>query len=155
MLLLITQFDFQGLSDTAGNLLLNIKEICHLTIELLRPQVAAVADINELGGDPQPIVCFPDTALENRFNIQIFADITNIFRLALVSERGGARGDSDAFYPGQVVDNLLSNAVTEIFLIFLGTQIFKCQHGYGRLGFSHDRSSIRQMEGKDQKPAKR
>jgi hypothetical protein len=62
--------------------------------------MVAVADINELRGNPQPVVGFSDTALENRFYIQILSDIADIFRLAFVSERGSAGGDSNTFHFG-------------------------------------------------------
>ncbi len=84
--------------------------------------------VNQLNIDPHLIGRFLHATLNNIRYAKLLGDLAQIPRFALVVLRGSARNYfqvCDASQPGQ---DLLLDAVREIGVIWIGTEIFKRQH---------------------------
>src|SRR5262249_59606061 len=62
----------QRVENTAGNLILNGKDVLDLAIEPLGPKMIAVLCFDQLDHDPQTVSGFADAALEKRLNAEPF-----------------------------------------------------------------------------------
>ncbi len=63
----------QGPHCVAGDLVLEREDVIALTVELLRPQVRAVGDLDQLHRDPQPFLGPAHRALQHFGNAQLAA----------------------------------------------------------------------------------
>ena len=55
----------EGRDDLAGDLVLDLEDVGELAVVALRPDVAAAAAIDQLGGNPHPISGLTDAAFED------------------------------------------------------------------------------------------
>ena len=67
-----------GLGDTLGDFVLDLEDVLQVGVVLLRPQVIAVFDIDELGGDAQPAVGLLHAAFEDCVDGKLPADLADI-----------------------------------------------------------------------------
>jgi hypothetical protein len=51
----LQQIDLQPVDDGQCNLVLDGKDILHVTVETLGPEVVAIRDVDELGGDSKTV----------------------------------------------------------------------------------------------------
>ena len=86
-LLAFAQNHAQCLDDRLRDVLLNGEDISHLAIVLLRPEVIAVGDVDQLRGDANLVADLAYTALENRRDLELAADLADVFALGLERER--------------------------------------------------------------------
>ena len=77
----------QGLRNTRGNLVLDGEHVFEILIEDLRPDVIAVAHVDQLRGDPQLALRFPHASLEYVPYSELAADFPHVARLGTELER--------------------------------------------------------------------
>ena len=68
----------QRVENTAGNLILNGKDVLDLAIEPLGPKMITVLCIDQLDHDPQTVSGFADTAVKERLNAETFPNLTRV-----------------------------------------------------------------------------
>ena len=115
--------------DRARDLVLQREHVVELAIVPLRPDVAPVVRRRELRGDAQAVVRLPDCALEHDGHAEQGADGANILRLAFEGEDRRTRGDAQAFDLGERVDQLVRDAIAQVFVVRIHAGVHERQHG--------------------------
>src|SRR5439155_11417069 len=113
----------QGFDDVLGDLVLNRKHILQLAVVDIGPEVKSIADVDELGADTKAIAGFAHTTAQNSAHIELLTDSADVIVAAFEGEGGGAGGDAQAGDLGQGVDQLLGQAIAEIFVFGIGAEI--------------------------------
>ena len=72
------QLHLKRVHNCTCNLILNRKDFLHFAIERPRPQMIAVSRIDQLGRYAHPVANFAHAAFQNRFDIQLLADLTDV-----------------------------------------------------------------------------
>ena len=84
----------QGGDDLAGHVVLHRKDVGEVAIEALRPEMAVIGGVDELGSDPNPIAGFANASLEHISDAERLADLLDGNGPALERE-GGIAGDDE------------------------------------------------------------
>src|SRR5687768_12316889 len=74
---------------------LNRKDVFHLAVVALRPQMISVGDVHELCGDAQLVSHLPDASLEHRRNLELPPNLSDVLVLPLECKRGSPRRDAE------------------------------------------------------------
>ena len=74
----LRQFGFDRAGDGQGDLVLQVEDVCQLAVVALRPNVVAVAGIDELRGDPHTVAAFAHTAFQDIANAKLSPDLADI-----------------------------------------------------------------------------
>src|SRR5579884_1514443 len=69
-----------------GNLLLNLEEVLVMPIKTLRPEMASVTGVDQLGGDAQAVVVAPHTSFQKRTHAEARSDCADIARFSFEVE---------------------------------------------------------------------
>jgi hypothetical protein len=88
----------EPLGDGTGNLILDVKDVLHLTVVALGPQLEAIPGVNELHGDANPVAGSTNAALEHVRYPQHHSDLADLGRLALERKRRRAGRHPQAFH---------------------------------------------------------
>ncbi len=121
----------QGLHDARRNIVLHSEEFGHLAVVGLRPQVVATVHVDQLGGDPQCVARPAHRAFQHVDHPERMAHCVQVGILALERKRGRARRHPQAGYAGQVVEQVLGQAIREILLVRVGAQVDEGQYRDG------------------------
>ena len=128
-LLVPQELDPEPVDDGQCDLVLDGEDVLESPIEFLRPEMVAGGDVEELGRDAELVLDLADTALEHRGHAQAAPDLTDVHGLEL-DRKGRALGRHlEVADLGQGGDNLLGQALAEIFLVFLGAEVCEGQDG--------------------------
>ena len=87
---LAQQGHVQGRRDGPCDVVLHGEDVVEDAVVGFGPEVKAVRDLDELGGDPDTIPRLPHAALEECAHAQLLADVAQVLLLALERERGRA-----------------------------------------------------------------
>jgi len=123
----------QGAHDLADDLVLHGEDIGKVTVEAFGPDVACGGGVDQLGIYAHPAACPPSAALQHVSDAQLAGDLANISRSALVGEGRVPGDDEEAGNLRQIGDQVVGQAVGEISLLLIGTQVLERQHGDRRL----------------------
>src|SRR6266567_3732580 len=96
----------------------------------------AVGDAIQLRGNTQPVTRLADTAFEYGADIELPADLADIFVFSLEGESGSPRHHSHVGNPAERVDDLFSQTVAEVFLVLLRAQIEERKNHHRRRGYA-------------------
>ena len=137
LLLLPEQLHLQLLDNGVGNFVLDGKDIRQIPIETFSPDMAAVFRVDKLARDADSGSSFSYTSLKNVTHSQLLADLLHLDRFIFVSERGVSRDDEESGNLRKIGNDILGNAVAEIFLLRVAAHIVERQNGDGRpiIGF--------------------
>ena len=86
--------NLQIANNRERDLILNGEDILQSPVELLRPEMEAIGDIDELRGNAKAIAGFPDASLQDRLHVQLPSDLPDIFLFSLETKRGRAGDDA-------------------------------------------------------------
>ena len=89
----------------------------------------SVLRVDQLAGDPHPIARPADAALEDVAHAELAADLLDVDGFALVGKGAVASDDEQRLEARQRSDNVLHDAVGEIFLVGIATHVLERQHG--------------------------
>src|SRR5439155_6054890 len=128
------EFDLQRRDDGPRNILLDSEHILELAVVCIRPQLVPIAGAHELRRDANAVAAAPDAPLEYGTDVQLAADLVHVDLPALELERRRPCGHPDSFDAAQGGDQFVSQAVAEVLLISVRTQIGKGKHRRGRGG---------------------
>ena len=88
--------------------------------------------VDQLHGDPYLLVGFLHTPFQHVAHAHLFADVLHLHRLAFVGEGRVAGDDKETGDPGEIAGQHFSEAVAEVVLLGIATQIHQRQHDDGR-----------------------
>src|SRR5437868_1802437 len=127
--------ELQSPGDRARQLVLDRKDVLQFAVIRLGPEMVTVPYTDQLGHDPQRVAVAAYTPLENSADAELLADLADADILSFEGECRSARGNMEPFDVGQRVDDLLSDAIGEIFVARLPAHIYERQYGNrGRRG---------------------
>jgi hypothetical protein len=98
-------------------------------IVALSPQVRAVRRVDQLRRDPDPGAAPANAALENITHAELSRGFADVNRTSFVDEARIARDDPKSVELRQSGDDVLDEAIAEIFLLGVTAHVLKGQHG--------------------------
>ena len=105
------------------DLVLSIEDILDDPIVYIGKHVITRIGIDELSGDADPPTRLADTSLEDVPDVQQRSHLAYVGSLAFERERGGASRNLKSLHPRQRINDLLGDAITEIFVFFVRTHV--------------------------------
>ena len=126
------QLQLERGDDVSRDIVLEGEDIGEDPIESLGPEMAARRGIDQLGGYANPVSRLPDAALEDIADLQLAGELVDLHGLALEVEGRVAGNDEDRRNLGEVGDDVLGDAVAEIFLLRIAAHIREGQDEDGR-----------------------
>ena len=108
---------FEGADDTLGQTILQIENIFEGTLEFFRPDVISRRAFDELAVDAHSVRRPAHAAFEHITDTQLLRDLADVHGVALVGEGGIAGDDEEPRHLGEVGDQVLDEAIGEIFLL--------------------------------------
>src|SRR5678815_1959800 len=78
--------ELQRVHDIRRDFILDLEHIGHLAVVSLRPQIIARPNIDELGSNAKTVACLSYAAFENCSDVELFPDLTDVFRSLLERE---------------------------------------------------------------------
>jgi hypothetical protein len=111
------QLDPQLVADLPGDLLPDRLELARLSTELPSPELGAILRAHQVDLHHQTVATLHHFAHQHRADAQILSHFCRVDRLVLVSERRGAGNYSELGELGEAVDELLSQAIAQVFRV--------------------------------------
>src|SRR6266496_3007527 len=87
-LLALGERETQRVNDTAGNFILDREDVFDLSVEPLRPQLVTIPRVDELDGDADTVVSFPDAALKQSVHTKSSPNFARIDACSTKCEAG-------------------------------------------------------------------
>jgi hypothetical protein len=112
-------------------LVLHREDVLQIAVVTLRPDVHAARGIDELRGDAHPGAGLSHAALDHVLGAELAPHLGHVRRLSLERERGIAGDDGNIAEVGERRDDVLGDAVGEIFLLRVAAHVDEGQHGDG------------------------
>ena len=103
--------------DAQGDLVLQFEDVVERAIIALGPDMRAARRRDQLRGDPHAVAGLAQAAFEDIAHAELAADLLQVDGPALVSEGRVAGDDMEPLKPRQAGDDVLDDAVDEIFLL--------------------------------------
>ena len=119
----------QGLGDLAGHFVLYFENVLHLAVEALRPERKIGARVHELGADAQAGAGAAQGAGEDIRRAELLADLRRSHRLVAEGQNRGTRKGVQSADLGELGDDVLGDAVAQVFVFLGATLIFEIEHG--------------------------
>src|SRR5215813_3585927 len=119
--------------DPVGDVVLQLEHVGQRAVVSFRPQVNPIGGIDQLAGDSNLVGGFAHAALEHVAHAQFVRDLADVDRLTLVGKGRIAGDDEEPALAGQSGDDVLGEAVGEIFLLGIAADVLKRQHSDRRL----------------------
>src|SRR5262249_3232721 len=92
------------------------------------PELVAVGYSHELRADAEAVAGFADAALQDRGDVELLADCSQVRVLALERERRHSRRDIEPVHPGPIVDDVLGDGVATVVVVAVRAQVRERQH---------------------------
>jgi hypothetical protein len=116
-----------------GNLVLQVEDVSESAVEVVGPQVGAGRGVQELGGDAYPLGGLAHAAFHHVAHAQLAAHLLHISGPALVREARIAGDHEQPAHVAQRGDDVLDDAVREVFLLRVVAHVLERQHRDRRL----------------------
>ncbi len=128
------QGQLQRLDHLACNVVLHDEDVVERAVIRLRPEVVAVRRLDQLRRDADLVAGLAHAALQDVRDVELLRHFLDVDLLALELEGRGARGNSQIGDLRQQVEQLLRQAVREVFLVLARAHVRERQHrdGLGR-----------------------
>ena len=123
------ELEIQLRHDPPYDFILQTEDIAQRPVITLRPQFSAGGCIHQSSRDPYLVAGLAHTAFQYILHPQFLAHLLKRHRLALVSESGIAGDNKETGKPGEVGDQVIGDAVAEIFLLAVPAHVDEGQHG--------------------------
>ena len=125
------QLELERRDHRLGDLVLHREDVGEIAVELVRPEMRSTCRLDQLGGDAHPRAGLAHAALEQIRGAELLPDGAQVFVLPLEGERRGAADHPQAVHLRQRVEDLLGDAVGEVFLLLVGAEVDEGEHGDG------------------------
>jgi hypothetical protein len=126
------QFQFERVDDRFRNFILQREDVVQVAIVALGPQMAVGRALDQLCRDAHAVARFAHAALENMRDIELAGDLSDIDSLRLERERRVARDDGERGHLAQIGDDVLGDAVAEIFLLRIAAHVDEREDADGK-----------------------
>ena len=126
--------DLKRADDGAADLVLNGENVPQRAVVCLRPQVDARSRIDQLRRDPEAVAGAAHAAGEHGGRVQALPRRAHIHVAPLQLRGGLPRRHAQALHLGQPADQLLCQAVAEVFVVGLRAEVGEGQHRDGLAG---------------------
>ncbi len=132
------QLQLQGLDDCLRNLVLQREDVVQVAVVAFGPEVVVARRLDQLRRDAHATAGAAHAALEHVVDLQLPRHLRQVDVLALERERSVARDDGERGDLAQVRDDVLADAVAEIFLLQVAAHVGERQHAdrYALLSWS-------------------
>src|SRR5229473_3578011 len=129
-LLLRGQLDLYFTCYCLCHLFLQCQNIARVALVILCPEMGLILHLDELSADAHALACAPNSSFEDVIHAQLFADLVDPFLGAFVLNGRGSRDDAKTLglQLTEAGDHLLGQAIAEVFLFGIATEIFKGQY---------------------------
>ena len=114
------------------------EEVSDLTIKGVRPDVRVRASVDQLRVDPDPVTDAAHRPLEHMSNAKSGSDLAQIAGTTAILPNGGATDHFQVGHLGQVRQNVVLNAIGEIRVGLIVTQVFERKNGDAFVGNARD-----------------
>ena len=114
----------ERVDDLLRHLLLDFEDVRQRSLVAVRPDLVGVVDVDQFDGDPDIVLKLPHASGEDIPGPQLSPDRLDVLLRPLVLHGRGPRYDADLVEPGEVRDEFLCQAVPEVFVFFLGADVF-------------------------------
>ena len=125
---------FEGFHNGPRDLVLNLEDVRHFPVVPFRPQIVPLCRANQLDTDPNPVTRPANTSLQHAGYPESLADPANILLRSPEDESRRAGSNPEVGYVSQSIDDFLGQAVAEILILLIGTEIQKRQDRNGGRG---------------------
>ena len=122
------QPDPQRCDDAAGDLVLDGEHVGEHTVVALGPQIPARGRVGQLRRDPDPVPGPADAALEDVAGTQPGTHLPRVRARALEGEGGLAGSHEEPGDLGEIGDEVVGDAVAEVFLVRIAAHVHERQH---------------------------
>src|SRR5438105_350243 len=129
LLLLRQQLHLELFHNGVGDFVLNGEDIGQITIKPLGPNMAAVLAPNELPSYPHTRSRLSHASFQDKSNAKLPTHLLHFHRLVFIGEGSVARDNKQSGNVGQISDDVLRNAITEILLLSVAAHVVKRQNG--------------------------
>src|SRR5580704_3247335 len=131
---LAAQLEFQGFDDGLRDFILNSEHVGDFAVVALRPEVVSVPRLDQLGGYAEAIPEFAHATFQDIFHVQPLRDAADVLSLSNERERRGARRHQQTRYLHQRIEDVLGQAVAEVFIFLVAAEIGEREHRDRRWG---------------------
>ncbi len=128
LLFLRGQDDGQRVRDGRRHPVLNLEDVVDDPIVLLGPQMLLGPCVDELSGDAEPAPGFPHASLQREPDVQLLGDLGKPQARGPVLHGRRAADDSKSPDAGQIGNDLLGQAVTEVGVVRIRAHVGERQH---------------------------
>ncbi len=115
--------------DGLGNLVLHREDVGQVAVVALRPNMASGGDIVELHCDAHSVAAPAHAALNNVADAEFRRDLFHMDGFVFVHEGRVACDHEEPAQLGQRGDYVLTDAVGEIFLLYVAAHVYEGEHG--------------------------
>jgi hypothetical protein len=122
------QSQLERAGDRLRQLLLDLEDIVHITLEGLGPELIPVARVHQLGAEPEAVSCPPDAAFEHGGHPELPSDLLDALTFALEGEGRGARRHPQSFDSAEGRNQLVRHSVGEVVVLAIGAQVAEGKH---------------------------
>ena len=122
----------QRVDDGARQLVFDGKDVLQLAVVDPRPEMISVQGADQLGGNTQLIAVPAYAPFQHRRDVELLTDLPDVDVLSFEGEGRGPRDDPQALDVCERVDDLLRDAVGEVFVLLVPGQVHEWQYGDGR-----------------------
>ena len=129
LLLLRRQRDPERLGDPARDLVLHLEHILHLPVVTLGPQREIGMRVDELRIDAKPRSGATQASRQYVSGVELLTDRRRRHCLVAISEDRSARENLQPLDLRKLGDNVFSDAVAQILILFDAAQVFEIEHG--------------------------
>jgi hypothetical protein len=127
LLAIARQADLERVDDRPCDLVLDGEYILELAIVRFRPEVIAVLDVDQFGGDADAIPDFTHASFQHRRHAELLADLANVYGLALEGKAGATGRNVQPGHLCQNVDDLFGHAIAEVLVLRVGAHVGEWQ----------------------------
>ena len=114
--------------DLLRHIILDLEDVGEIAVVALSPEMSAARSVDQLGGDANPVARLANAAFQREPDAEFPAHIGNIERLVLVDEGRVPGDDEQSGHFRQIRDDVLADAVAEIFLLRIPAHIVERKH---------------------------
>ena len=115
-------------SNRPDDVVLEGKDVVHISVVPLRPHVTAGKRVNELSGKSHSVANAADATFQYELGAQLTADALHVNILASILEGGVARDDNQQVKARQLGNDVFGDSVAEILLLGIAAHVGEGQN---------------------------
>jgi hypothetical protein len=113
----------QRAGDRLGDFVLNGEYIHEFPVIAFGPEIETVLRVHQLRCDTDAVVGTADAAFQDGAHVQRLSNLGDVLVLAAKHESGGASGNFQVGDTGQEVNDVLGEAIAEVFVVGVAAHV--------------------------------